>query len=219
MLRKALFFVMVMLTVPNFASAYNYWSITASSSPSGILSSAITAPTGAGFAQSGAVTNVTSSATTSADFTVNTPAGYVLTAVTVDGVAKGNAGGTYTVLKGSKITHTINATYTTKKYTITTSKTGNGVIDATVQVPYNTAKSISMTAGTGYQIASVTKGDDTALPAGVTFTGDQFSRVYTFPAVTADQSIKVNYVPTPVVNAKLDTSNQTVTLNTPQVGS
>ena len=214
MFRKTLVLIMAMLTLPNIASAFNYWSVTATTSPTTITGAI--APQGSGFSQSGTVTNITSATATSIDFNVTAaPVGFTLSAVTIDGVAKGNAGGTYTVTKGSKISHAISATYATRKYSITTSKTGIGIIDATVQVPYNTTRVINITAGPGQQIASVTKADDSALDASVTFTGDQFSRAYTFAAVQADQTLKVNFAAVPVVTAKIATSPQSIGLDTP----
>ena len=207
MLKRAMLLLLVMLTVPNFAMAYNYWSISATSSP--VVAGAISAPVDAAkFVTTGTTTNVISSTVTSADFTVNSPAGYALSYVMIDGVKTSPVGGVYTVNKGSKINHTLSAVYATQKYTITTSKTGTGIIDATVLVASGSTKVINMTAGTGYQIGSVTKADGSAIDA--TFTGNEFSRAYTFANVVADKTIKANFTAVPVVTAKIATSAQSV---------
>src|SRR6185369_15513419 len=86
MFKKALFSLMVLLAVPNLAAAYNYWTVSISTSP--VIAGAITPPSGADFVTSGNTTNAVSATVTSADFTVNAaPAGSVLSYVSIDGVA------------------------------------------------------------------------------------------------------------------------------------
>ena len=220
MLRKALFLLMVMLTVPTIASAMNYWSISATTSPSSLYS-AITRPTGDFSTATGSTTtNCTTSGVTQADFTVAPTSGvYTLSYVLIDGVKTPPVSGTtYRVFKGSKINHSLSAVYATQKYTISTSRTGNGLIDPSVQVVAGTTKEIRVVAGLGYTIASVTKADGSAIDDSYApYTGDNQSRVYTFANVTANKSIKANFTVVPVVDARITTAAQTIAVNAPLV--
>jgi predicted CxxxxCH...CXXCH cytochrome family protein len=205
MLRRALVIAMLMLlTVPSFASAYNYWSITVSTPIPGT----VTPRPQPDIIISGNTTYVTSQLVTSVDFTVNPePAGYLLAYVVIDGVkhTAPNNGAFYTVYKGTRTGHTLSATYTTKKYTITTSKSGNGYIDPTVLVSAGSNKTITMTPGTGHVISSVSDGGATRTGGdGVTYAA------YTFSNVLSDKSISVAFAPIPVVDARISTASQSV---------
>ena len=209
MIRKTILLLLVMLTVPNFASAYNYWSISASTSP--VIANAITPPASGGvntYLTSGNVTNVTSSSTTSAVFSVAAaPAGYVLSYVTIDGIRTAPVAGAYTVNKGARITHTISAVYTVKKYTITTSKTGNGLIDPTASVASGSSKTINVTAAPGYRY---TVSDGGAILTG----GDGVtSGAYTFSNIAADKAVSAVFTAIPALSAKIATSPQAVVVN------
>ena len=214
MLRRALFFFMVTLLVPSFASAYNYWSISATTSPSTVPAGSIIAPTlpANTYSTSGTTTNVLVGTATTADFTVNAaPAGFVLSSVSIDGTSytAPNNGTTYRVTKGVRTTHTLTATYAVKKYLITTSKTGNGVIDPTSLVAPGTSKTIKVTAAPGstYTVTGVTVGE-LIDGDGVTYGAYQFVPV-------ADRTIVATFVTVPVLKAIISNSSQVVAVGTP----
>jgi hypothetical protein len=211
MIQKALLLLVVLLSTPSFANAYNYWSVTASTSPA--ISGAITPPSSADYVTSGTTTNVVTSTVTTADFAVNTaPPGYALSYVTIDGVkyTAPNNGATYRVVKGTKITHTLSATYGSQGYTITTSATGNGIIDPTSTVAAGASKSISITASTGYLIASV------SAPGATLTGGDGVTRaIYTFTNVQANMTISAVFQAIPTLTARIATSAQGVVVGNP----
>ena len=205
MVKTTLLLLMVMLSLPDFATAFNYWSITASTSPA--VSGAVTPPTGPDYYTSGATTNVITSTVTTADFTVNpAPTGYLLSYVAIDGIRTTPiSGSTYRVTKGTRTTHTLSAVYAGKSYTISTSKTGSGTIDPTVTVPSGTSKTISMTAATGNRIASVSAD-------GATLTGGDgvATASYTFSNIQSNKSISVTFAPVPAVTAIVSSSSGTI---------
>jgi predicted CxxxxCH...CXXCH cytochrome family protein len=211
-MRRLILMVTLILAAPTFASAYNYWSISASTAPA--IAGAITPPpNSASFTTTGSTTNVTSATVTTCDFTVNpAPAGYALSYVQIDGVtATPVTLNTYRVTKGTKINHTIVATYQTQKYTITTIPSANGLIDPTVKVVYGSAKAINITANTGYQIDTVTV---IGGPAPTGFSG-QTTFTYTFQNVQADKTITATFKVIPVLIARIATSPQTILVGAP----
>jgi len=198
--------LIIMLPMPDFASAFNYWNITVSTSPG--ISGAVTPPlSGPDYSTSGNTTYVTTNGLNTADFTVNpAPTGYILSYVKIDGVTTAPySGNTYRVNKGATTTHTLSATFAVKSFTITTNKTGNGTIDSTVSVPYGSSKTINMAAGPGYKIASVAAG-------GATLTGGDGVNTasYTFANIQADASISVTFAVIPVVAAIISNSSQSI---------
>jgi len=201
----------MLLAGSGFAHAYNYWSITASSSPAS-LSGAITPPSdAASFVTTGSLTNVISASVNSADFTVDpAPTGYLLSYVQVDGATvQPVAGATYRVSHGTRVNHTINAYYQVQTFLISTIPSANGLIDPTARVAYGSSKTINMTANTGYQIDTVAV---TGAPAATGFSG-LTSFAYTFENVLNDGSIQASYKIIPVLIARIATSTQTVLVN------
>jgi hypothetical protein len=169
MLRKVLFLVMAaMLSLPTFASAYNSWSVSFSSTPVSLLS-AVHPPatahptlalsgystakgTGSGVAYyTTANSTVTSDKTSTMKFTVDAigAGGNYLSYVAIDGVKATPVLGVYTVTKGTKISHTLSAVYAQTKFRIVTSKVGNGIIDPTVTVPAAGNQTINVTPAEG----------------------------------------------------------------------
>ena len=204
----------LVLTAPNLATAYNYWSVTATTSPSS-AAGAITPPSGPDYSTSGNVTNIVTSTVTTADYTINAnPPGFRLNYVNIDGVNyfAPNNGTTYRVNKGTKVYHTLTAYYSATSYLITTSKSGIGTIDPSVWVPIGSTKTINMTAGVGYKIGSVTA-------VGATLTGgDGISTAsYTFTNIQSNKSVSVSFVEIPVVTARITTSPQTIVAGNPLV--
>jgi hypothetical protein len=226
MLKKALFLLMAMLTVPNLASAYNYWSISATTSPA-TLSGSITRPANTAPAEGyntpagSSTTYVTKETNTTADFTVDTaPAGYVLSYVLIDGVrylppAPMPASIAYTVNKGSKISHTLSAVYAVQKYSVTTSKTGVGSIDPTASVPYGGSKTVNIAAGTGFVIGSVTKADGSEIDAAPGAANSAYAASYSFSNITEAKTIKANFLQIAQVEAKIATTSQSIAVGTP----
>jgi len=210
-MKRLLLAVTMLLALPGFAQAYNYWSITASTSPAS-LSNAITPPSdAASFLTTGGLTNVISATVNSADFTVDpAPTGYLLSYVQVDGATvQPVAGSTYRVNHASRVNHTINAYYQVQTYLITTIPGANGLIDPSARVAYGSSKTISMTANTGYQIDTVAV---TGAPAATGYSG-LTSFAYTFDNVQSDKTIQATYKIIPVLIARIATSTQTILVN------
>lgn len=211
MIRKLILLLLVMLALPSLASAYTYWSISASTSPA--VANAITPPVSSGantYSTSGGITNVTSSGTTTASFTVAAaPAGYVLSYVTIDGVKTDPVGGVYTVTKAGRLNHSLNAVYSARKYTISTSKTGNGLIDPPALVASGSSKTIRVTAAPGYRFTVLDGGATLDEGDGVTY------GAYTFSNILGDKTISATFTAIPSVTARISTSAQTVSLNAP----
>ena len=170
---RTLILLVAVLALPSLGSAQTYWAITASSSPTGY------SPTPIGFTPVGNVIGVTDPTTTYVDFALstNSPAGYTLTSVTVDGVrvkemkadgvtpetdGKGNyvyvTTGTFRVNKGTMLNHNIIANYTayaSNTYTIKSIPTAGGWISPSQTVAKNGSAKFTITANPGSTLIDI----------------------------------------------------------------
>ncbi|MDD2853324.1 MAG: CxxxxCH/CxxCH domain-containing protein [Desulfuromonadaceae bacterium] len=214
----------VFLSLPPFASATNYWAITAATSPASFKTNLIAArPTNFGnyTTPGGAIktlTNVTRTPYASVDFDVAAVPGYTVK-VKVDGAQKGTTPGTYTVYKGTMLNHNIVATYTavSEAYIITTIDVADGHI--TPSVTYSASAAITVTPSVGKQLTGVVIDNvaypltgTPALPTYVTMTGDTAGATYTFTSGT--HTIYGIFAPKPAAKATLSTPNMTVATGT-----
>src|SRR5512133_3773643 len=219
MIRRLLPLLMTVLMLPSIASAATYWSITATTSPT-TLKSNLTPARPANFGNyttpnGGITTNITKSTVTSVDYLVTVPAGYILQNVKVDAAVKGTTAGTYTVNKGTQLSHSIVASYARASYVITTIPVANGNVSPSKT--YSTSAAINVRPNTGYQLTGVVIDTTTyalaaGLPAFVTLTGNSSGAVYTF--TTGSHSIKGLFAATPTAQAVITTPSQTVAVGT-----
>jgi trimeric autotransporter adhesin len=215
----ALLLLFMLLMLPAFANAATYWAITASTSPAALKPNLTparpmnfgnyTTPGGLG------ATNVTNAATTSVDYNVSIPAGYSLVSVKVDGVVAGTTAGTYTVNKGTVLSHTIVASYAATSYTITTQVASGGTISASGS--YSTSLPITVTPSVGNQLTgvvidAVTYALTDVLPSFVTRTGSSAGSTYTF--TSGSHTVKGVFALLATASARITTPSQTVPTGT-----
>jgi hypothetical protein len=211
MLRSLLLLLTMTLAMPSFASAYNVWNTTKSTSPTSLATS-ITAPANSAIPgyNTNAAGNVTYATSTSAatigtapvamTYAVAEPVGFKLLSVKIDGVTQTSIlPGNFTVAKGTKISHTISATYATANYTIAASVNGTGgTINpvGTYTVKSGGSKSFVITPWTGYTLSGLSVGgtaDATALAAANADITANGSATYTFSPVTASTSLVATF--------------------------
>lgn len=120
---------------------------------------------------------------TNKTFTITPDAGYVISAVTVDGVNRG-AIGIYTFTK-IKVAHTISATFSKINYVITVTQGENGTITPdTVSVSYGGSQTFTITPSAGYQISNLIV-DGTNVAATGTYAFTNVTAAHTLSAVFA----------------------------------
>lgn len=219
MLRKAICIMVMLLTLPAMASAYNCWSVTKSVTPTTQVST-VTPPAnsaipGYSTAVGSTTTNMTATASTtcsaapqSATFTIAAPGGYTLSSVKIDNVAQA-LGTTYTVNHGTQISHTIAVSYATANFVITTTPAAGGTISSSVQVASGGSATINITPNTGYQLTGVNI-DGTNHTSDATFTGVQSAGSYTFTNVTAAHSLTATFAVVPSLTASISNPGGTV---------
>lgn len=213
----------LLLLLPSFADAATYWQISASTSPAALKSNLLpdrpanfgnyTTPNG------GWVTKVIRTPYPSVNFVATVPIGYKLVNVKVDGAMQGNTAGTYTVQKGTTLSHTIVASYAVASYAITTYAATGGNISSSLTAPAGTDQSVTVTSFNGYKLTGVLIDSRTyaladALPPFVTKNGDASEATYTFLAVNAAHSIKGIFAQLPTATAVISTPGQTVATGT-----
>jgi trimeric autotransporter adhesin len=189
MCKRAMLLLLALMTVPTFASAATYWQITATTSPTALKTN-LTAARPANFGNyttpggdTKTSTKVTRNPYLAVDFDVAAPAGYAVTNVKVDGVSVGNAAGTYTVNKGTTLSHTVVAYYAAASYTLTTQAAAGGTISSSQS--YSANGTVTATPSIGYTLKGLKIGATTylladTLPAGVSLSGDASGATYTF---------------------------------------
>ena len=226
MLRRASALLAMLLLVPGLASAYNCWYTTFSTSPTSQVA-AITPPedeniAGVGYLTVGTRTNSTAptsgtcgTAPASMSFDVAVPEGYKITAVKIDGVSQSNpAAGTYTVSKGTKVSHTFQVTYATAQYTITTTPSAGGSISPSSTVPSMADPFVAITPSAGFQIASVTvQAGNPLAPVAVTLADVIAAGGYQITDIDKNYAISATFVAAPTAAAVISTPSQTVALN------
>jgi trimeric autotransporter adhesin len=219
LLGRALFILLILLTLPAFAAGATYWAITASTTPAALKSNLsparpanfgnYTTPNG------GSLTNVIRTPYSSVDYVVNIPVGYTLTNVKVDGVVKGSTAGTYTVDKGTLASHTIVANYVAASYIITATSVAGGSITSSLTAPAGTSPTITVTPYTGNQLTGVIIDTTTyaladQLPSFVSKTGGATGATYTFLSISAAHAIKGVFSTIPTATAIISTPSQTL---------
>lgn len=210
-MKKIVFLILTLLTLPQMAAGYTYWSIGAGSVPK-FTPLPVIAPVGSGYVTSGAVTNVTSPSITTAEYTISPVPGYTLSFVKIDGVVTPPSGGKYIVNKGAGGYHTIVATFAVAKYVITTTPVAGGYISPSVTVSGGDVR-IDVIPDPGNQLESITI-DGIRYTSGALFDGVKASRSYTFTAVAANHSLTASFTALPHVTAYISNSNQTAKAGT-----
>src|SRR5512133_406639 len=223
MLKKTGLYFVLLFLIPALANAATYWQITASTSPAALKSNLsparpanfgnYTTPNG------GAVTAVTSTPYAFVSYVASVPLGYRLMSVKIDGVVRGTTAGTYTVDKGTTLSHTIVASYAAASYTITTYPATGGNISSSVTAPAGSTQTVTITPFNGYQLTGALIDNNSyalndALPTSITKSGDASGATYTFAAVNAAHTIKGIFASLPAATAVITTPSQSVAIGT-----
>ena len=122
----------------------------------------------------------------SATYTITPNSGYTINDVTVDGTSVGSVS-SYT-FNNIQATHTISATFTNQKFTITASAGAGGSISPTgvINVNYGASQSYSITPQTGYDILDVLVDGSSRGP----ITSHTFSNITTNHTISATFTVK-----------------------------
>jgi hypothetical protein len=217
MCKRAMLLLLALMTVPSFASAATYWQITATTSPTALKTN-LTAARPSNFGNyttpggdTKTLTKVTVNPYASVDFDVAAAPGYAVSNVKVDGVTVGSAAGTYTVNKGTTLSHTIVAYYTVANYTLTTQPAAGGTISASQT--YSANGTVTAIPSNGYTLKGLKIGATTylladTLPGGVSKTGDVSGATYTF--ASGSYTVQGVFAAAPAASTIIITPGQTI---------
>jgi len=233
MMKKAFALMVMLLSVPVFASAYNCWSVTKAASPStaitinGIVGPAATDPgvyPGISLSASATTPGVVTYATTataaactandvvqSMDFEVNA-AGYAVTQVRLDGVVLPAVNGKYTVPRlVGKTNRNLLVYYAplASAYTITTQPSGGGSVTPSFKTAATSTPKVYVTPFQGYMLTGLT------ITPAVTYDLEQVKSqgYFEFPAVTQNYTFKASFAAAPKASALLSTNLFTIAPN------
>ena len=221
LLDKVLLILFVLLALPNFASAYNCWSVARSASPATAATSLVPPRVFGTYSSVGntlfiIAPNAAGCATkpTTAVYTVGAPAGSSLSSLKIDGVTQATTLGAKTITKGALISHSITAVYNSTKYLIDTTPSAGGSVSPDVQVASGGSVAINIIPNSGYAINSIIV-DGSAL-TGQDLANAVAAQAYTFSNVTAGHTLTAVFAVVPTLSAAVSGSAtiQTTTTTT-----
>ena len=226
MMKKAFALMLMLLSVPVFASAYNCWSVTKAASPStAYLINAIDGPDatapgvypGISLSANATTPGVVTYATTldaaacvandvvqSMDFDVSAD-NYAVTQVRLDGVVLDKVNGKYTVPRlVGKSNRNLLVYYAplASAYTITTQPAGGGSVTPSFKTAASSTPKVSVTPFPGYMLTGLT------ITPAVSYNLEQVKNqgYFEFPAVTQNYTFKASFAATPKASALLSTN-------------
>lgn len=217
MCKRAMYLLLALITVPSFATAATYWQITATTSPAALKTN-LTAARPANFGNyttpGGAamsLTKVTRTPYNTVSFDVAAVPGKTVI-VKVDGVQAGTSSGPYNVAKGTKLSHTIAAYYSSVTYTLTAQSASGGTISPSATYSANPGV-VTVTPFTGNVLSGLKIGTTTyaladPLPADITMSGDASGATYTF--TSGSYTLQGVFTAAPVAKAVISTPSMTV---------